>query len=681
MNYTNTGNMIKNKNYDDKVKEAKKTVADSEKTDEEKDEAKKVVNDEEKRKAEIKRLKTELDKDYDNAIAYGKASSAYLYGATEEEKAEGKAAMEKLKSEGFDIKAYDDKRTQMNDLAEYRGKEDGEYKKATNESCRLDEMRKDYQGQCYSCKVVKLLIETFMNASAKVYDLSKEAGTKILFYGFMMWMVAFALKNVSSVTSLEPSNNINDLLIFLFKILAAYVCINGGLVTFTKFVVDPIMITGADYGIGIIDSISAFIGNAPESPVYKYTGAEVISPKVINKIFEVNRAIDYTVSTNLVIGDALICHASNAGAWVDTDLLGFAIRIPNLLLVICGAAIWFCGFMMTLGVSYYLVDISYKIGFTIIILPIVLGLWPFDMVKDKLMTCISIILKSAATFAFLSIMVSYGMVLIDHAYGAKAGGGIDKLFEEISTNKTEWISYTFDITSAYFLILIIAYLYAIKLLGSAIKYTEKFFSDGVFSSSPMHDKLTQITDMAKKTTVGAGKRLAGGAENLARKGLNSFKNNDKQQGGTTMAGNATKSAGNATKNAGKAAQQGGGAMDTAGAAANKGGSALMQSGKGFSTALYGAGAIIGVPMMALGAVMKGGGMAAQATGKATKTAGKAAETAGKTMEKAGSTVNKAWDKTTRATGNKIKESWNSARDATSETAQKGWNSVKNKFKK
>ncbi|MDD4556167.1 MAG: hypothetical protein PHE89_02400 [Alphaproteobacteria bacterium] len=520
------------------------------------------------------------------------------------------------------------------------------------EGCNLGELKQDYQGSCYSCKVVKLLIETFLTACTKVYDLAKDAGTKLLFYGFMMWMAVFALKNVSSFTSLEPSNNINDLLVFLFKILFAYICINGGLSTFTNFIVNPIIVAGADYGLGVIDGITDFYAKAPQAEEIKYDGDAVVSPYVINKIFQVNRALDYVVSENLVIGEALICHATHAGAWVDTTIITIPVTIPNIFLIICGAAIWFCGFMMTLGVSYYLIDISYKLGFTIMVFPIVLGLWPFGITKDKVKTCFSIILKAGATFAFLSITASYGLALIDYAYGGQSGG-IERLYSEIEANQTMWIAETFSITGSYFLILIFAYLYAIRLLPSGVnEFVNKFFKDGVFSSSPMHKQLTQVTDMAKKGSMKAaswGAKKAGGG---ISKGIGRLANGlidkakDGEEGGTTAPGNALKASGKATQVAGKATQAAGTAMDKTGQAMSKGGQAMTKAGAAMSSTVVGS--IIGVPLAALGAVTTAGGVAAQATGKATKAAGKVMEKAGKAMEKAGKVMNKAWRTTKKA---------------------------------
>lgn len=47
-----------------------------------------------------------------------------------------------------------------------------------------------YKSGCYACDVVTALIGSFMNACTYLYDVAKEAGSKILWVGVMLW-VAF----------------------------------------------------------------------------------------------------------------------------------------------------------------------------------------------------------------------------------------------------------------------------------------------------------------------------------------------------------------------------------------------------------------------------------------------------------------------------------------------------------
>ncbi|MDR1693569.1 MAG: hypothetical protein LBR70_00025 [Lactobacillaceae bacterium] len=420
--------------------------------------------------------------------------------------------------------------------------------KMKNEVCDVQNMRKRYTSSCYSCLVVKTLTETFMNACAKVYPLSREAGSKILLIASVLWLVMFALGNVSSFTSLEPANNVQDFFTFLFKVLVAAVFINAGVGILVKYIFETILIAGADYGLGVMTSVTGFSDPTPE---YQFKGAEVISAKTINKLFGVNMAIDKTVSENLVIGNALICHANNAGAWVDVSFLFlFSLKIPNFWLMICGAAIWFAGFMLTLSISYYLLDISFKLGFAIIVLPIAIALWPFGFTKDKLAKVFSIVLKSGGIFAFLAITTSYSLELISAAMG-----GLDEFYDRIANDDATWIAARFEITGPFFIIIIFAYLYSIKMIGGTIKnYVDKFFKDAAFgSASPIHSKATQATDMVKQKSVALGKSAAkagGKAAVLGAKGLIRGAKNG-ETGGTTIAGNAMKAAGRFVQFAGR----------------------------------------------------------------------------------------------------------------------------------
>lgn len=250
------------------------------------------------------------------------------------------------------------------------------------------------------------------------------------------------------------------------------------------------------------------------------------------------QGIDKTVATNLVIGHALTCHSFNAGMiHLGTPLFGVdvSLRIPDIWIWLCGASIWFCGFMLTLGVGYYLLDVCFKIGFCIIALPIVIGLWPFKMTEGKFKSCMSIILHSAGLFAFLALTVSYALTLISASLG-----DVSVFYAKIKAGDHEWISNTFSISGKQFILIMFAYVYGIKMIGATVTgYLGKFFGDNVFGSeSPMHGKATQMTDFAKKKVTQAASfagevvthqatravgAVAGGATRAVKGGVNKAK--------------------------------------------------------------------------------------------------------------------------------------------------------------
>ena len=530
-----------------------------------------------------------------------------------------------------------------------------------NSVCKVAEMEKKYQSSCYSCIVVKTLLEKFINACTKVSDLCRRAAVQVLLVATLLWVAFWALKTISSVASLEPSSIVNTLLIQGFKILFAYVVIESGIEVFMIYVVSPILVAGADFGTAILANSQSHLSMTP-SPDYTYSGVELLSADMLNKIMGFNESLDRVVSTNLVIGHALTCHSVNAGAWVNHSIMDFQIIVPNVWIWLCGAAIWFAGFMLVLAVSYYLLDISFKIGIAIMIFPLLMALWPFSITAGKVKTCIKTMLSSAAIFAFLAITTSYAMAMISVTLR-----DVPELFERVEKGDSKWISDTFDITGPYFILILFAYLYSIKLVRSTVDdYVNKFFGGGLMANaSPLHSEMTRMTDIAKKATVGAGKAAVGAATGGAGKVLGAvagatvgkaakfvkdkFTKSDKEQGKNNKspnAGTAVKQSGKAIKQSGKAVEQSGKAVEQAGKGVDKAGQGIAHGGKGIMTAgkglsATGFGAIIGVPMMIAGAAVYAGGAAVQAGGKATVAAGKAVKASGKVMKKSGEMIEKA----------------------------------------
>ena len=92
----------------------------------------------------------------------------------------------------------------------------------SNRECNKERMDAIYKSGCYACDVVTALIGSFMNACTYLYDVAKEAGSKILWVGVMLWVAFYVLQQLSSLKNLEPSAMVNELLIMAFKVLGAY---------------------------------------------------------------------------------------------------------------------------------------------------------------------------------------------------------------------------------------------------------------------------------------------------------------------------------------------------------------------------------------------------------------------------------------------------------------------------
>lgn len=110
---------------------------------------------------------------------------------------------------------------------------------------------------CYGCIVVQTLTSAFTKAAGKAYNVSKQAANVVVIVGMLLWLVMFALKNVSSFATLEPMKLLQEFFVQCFKIMLALVIINSGLQTIMNYTLVPIILTGTD----IADTITANVSD------------------------------------------------------------------------------------------------------------------------------------------------------------------------------------------------------------------------------------------------------------------------------------------------------------------------------------------------------------------------------------------------------------------------------------
>mgnify|MGYP000540242108 FL=1 len=407
----------------------------------------------------------------------------------------------------------------------------------SNAECNQGRMDAIYKSGCYPCKVIKTLISSFMNGITFLQDVSVRAGTRILLIGFLLWIAFYIMQQVSSFKDIEPRDMVNNLLIMAFKVLGAYYVIQLGFQIFVDFVVVPFLGWGIDFGTYLLTATTSATGldisGNQVGTEYLMTNdsGNILPAHLLNNLMTYVGAVDGTTTNHMKLGHMIICHSTHQGAW------NIGILIPNVWIWLCGAFIWFFGFMMTLSILYYLVDMSFKLGFALVALPIVTGLWPFNITRGKFSACIKIILEAAGIFIFLAMTSAVGLVLVNSAIGAgqaiEAGGatpeailqqmenntGINELYASIEAGDNEKISDTFMLWGSCFILIVFAYLYALKIIGSTMKdYVSVFFNGGL-GGSPMHHMLTQATDMVKQKAVAAGKYAKDVVKHQSKLGL------------------------------------------------------------------------------------------------------------------------------------------------------------------
>ena len=112
---------------------------------------------------------------------------------------------------------------------------------------------------CYGCVVVETLISAFVNAASKAYEVSKQLGNTIILVGMMIWIAFFILKNVSSLSAVDPMQMLQQLLVQIFKALLAMIILNSGMQTILHYTLVPIITTGTDFADTITANVDSVI--------------------------------------------------------------------------------------------------------------------------------------------------------------------------------------------------------------------------------------------------------------------------------------------------------------------------------------------------------------------------------------------------------------------------------------
>ena len=268
------------------------------------------------------------------------------------------------------------------------------------------------------------------------------------------------------------------------------------------------------------DDYSSLIVEIPE---IRYTGPTDIMPKsVMNSILGAIRAITDKTADVKVLGDVIMCYAGmpNGGAIKMDGITGVMAKwfkddpyVIHPFIWLAGCVILCFGFFLTFAIAYYLIDISFKIGFAVLALPLVIGLWPFEITKKKFIDTISIITKASATFAFFVLTTSFGMAMLENSFA----NGLDKIYdmidilaglsEETQTAEVDrmkaYLNNETTLFSMTFLTILFSLIYFIKLIQATTSdLVNKFFPDGVFGDqSPMHKGATMATSFAKNIAM------------------------------------------------------------------------------------------------------------------------------------------------------------------------------------
>ncbi|MBO5442035.1 MAG: hypothetical protein J6J35_03970 [Alphaproteobacteria bacterium] len=210
-------------------------------------------------------------------------------------------------------------------------------------------------------------------------------------------------------------------------------------------------------------------------------------------------------SEMMKFGDMLLCNALHGEAsYLKWTVAGWTLEVQFISADIftSGLILYILGFFIMLISSFYMFDIAFNLGISIILLPLALALWPFGWTREHLKTLISSIVYYTGLFIFLplGILTAKELVasILDTAFAS--GGGFD-FIEAYNADKSDLLKDNLGIFTMPFFKLLLCYIIALRLIPLfADEFCSHFF-DKALVGTPMSERITKVAADLKHRTL------------------------------------------------------------------------------------------------------------------------------------------------------------------------------------
>jgi|GEM_PF-5922485 len=219
------------------------------------------------------------------------------------------------------------------------------------------------------------------------------------------------------------------------------------------------------------------------------------------------------------LGSALVCYGKTAFV-LKVPLFG-SYALPDIPMMLAGALIWVCCFLLSLAFTFKLVDACLRLGVLCTVMPMLLVAFIFPSTAIFAKNSVKVLVHAVVVFLILGIILALAMLLVMQAFQV---GHTDVLPEEtydIRTlfylNRIDMIHDQLNLSGRSFLAAIACFLFAILITNTTDKMAAEFsgVSDSLVGSTGFGDVVgNALSQVASSGTM----NLAKGGATVAQMG-------------------------------------------------------------------------------------------------------------------------------------------------------------------
>lgn len=336
----------------------------------------------------------------------------------------------------------------------------------------------------------RVVSEATINVGETTFNTVAPGAVKLMTVGFLLWLVIFMMKNLSSLKEVDPMEMLTKVGGMMFKTGFAYCMLIDSSFFFGTFV-SPITATAAGF-VGI-DS-----------------GAGGGLQSVVSPLEALMQDMHDTISHGIGVGQYAMCLAWwQKFPWPFEDLLvvedlwdGY----PEFEVLASGCIVYIGCWILLLVFPFFLFDAMFRLGVTGALCPLFIVAWVFPITVDFAKKGLNSVLNVAFLFVCLKIILDLDVELILGASGMR---------EELDGQQRDFMGAIIEGNNLIVAFVCVFYAILFTLQAGVLA---NYFSDTNFDNNTAW-QATQYAGQTVGKTAKAGGELAGWGGRKIRQGV------------------------------------------------------------------------------------------------------------------------------------------------------------------
>lgn len=325
---------------------------------------------------------------------------------------------------------------------------------------------------CPTCLIFEKILLADQKLAGGSFGALAGSLVKLLSLGFLIYIAIQTLMLVSSPANQTIGKYLTALTFQGFKVAVAVLLLLNPSFLY-DLALKPILEGGLDFGITLTGGSQSDILAAGTNYTRFNTNDTLLSAPFLQKMIGAADVFNKQASIMPAMGRSMIC---NAFADLDWNV------IPNIETMLEGLIITIFGYIISLSVGFYILDLTLELGFICCLLPFLIACWPFKITSRYTKVGWNIFMHIFFNFVMLGVVITAINAISSRAIAPNHD--IKQLVTALNTNDFSVIKKMMEIGGMQMIVLIVSCYICLKLLKDVNNLSNKFAGGAGFNISP-----------------------------------------------------------------------------------------------------------------------------------------------------------------------------------------------------